>query len=58
MENAIGKIRIYEIARALGMANEEVLGRLRDRGELVTSASSTVHAAVAEDFKAKIRAAA
>src|SRR5215468_6316129 len=56
MEHTIGKIRIYEIAHELGMTTDEVLGKLRARGELVTSASSTVHASVAEALGAKIRA--
>ncbi|HEX3481959.1 MAG TPA: translation initiation factor IF-2 [Kofleriaceae bacterium] len=56
MERAVGKIRIYEIARQLGMTSDEVRDKLRARGEPVTSASSTVHAAVAEALVAKIRA--
>src|SRR3954470_8377223 len=56
MERTIGKIRVYEIARQLGMTTDEVLGRLRARGEPVTSASSTVHGSVAEALMAKVRA--
>src|SRR5690242_1067296 len=48
MERVVGKIRIYEIARELGMTSDEVVEKLRARGEPVTSASSTVHAAVAD----------
>src|SRR4051812_9738278 len=56
MERAVGKIRIYEIAHQLGMTSDEVLARLRARGEPVISASSTVHASVAEALVAKIHA--
>src|SRR4051794_10025349 len=56
MEHAVGKIRIYEIAHQVGMTTDEVLGKLRARGEPVTSASSTVHASVADALVAKIRA--
>src|SRR5215471_553519 len=56
MERAVGKIRIYDIARELGMTSDEVVGKLRARGEPVTSASSTVHASVAHALVAKIRA--
>ncbi|HEX3759610.1 MAG TPA: translation initiation factor IF-2 [Kofleriaceae bacterium] len=56
MERVVGKIRVYEIARELGMSSDEVLDRLRARGEPVTSASSTVHASVAAVFQARIRA--
>ena len=55
-ETTIRKIRLYEIARQLGMPTEEVVDKLRACGELVTSANSTVHVAVAEAFKAKVRA--
>jgi translation initiation factor IF-2 len=56
MEGAIGKVRVYEIARKVGMTPAEVIEKLRARGELVTSASSTVHASVADAFMAKLRA--
>jgi translation initiation factor IF-2 len=56
MERAVGKIRIYEIAHQLGMTTDEVMARLRARGEPVTSPSSTVHASIAEALAAKVRA--
>jgi len=56
VERTVGKIRVYEIAHSVGMTPTEVVEKLRARGELVTTASSTVHAAVADAFVAKVRA--
>jgi hypothetical protein len=49
------KVRVYEIARKLGMTSDEVMGRLRAGGEVVTRPSSTVHAAVADRLTAAVR---
>jgi cell division septation protein DedD len=51
-----GTVRVYEIARTLGITTDEVVEKLRARGEDVTSASSSVHASVAEVFIAQVRA--
>ena len=56
MERIVGKVRVYEIARAVGMSNDDVVDKLRARGEPITSASSTVHAAIADAFIAKVKA--
>ncbi|WP_454163288.1 translation initiation factor IF-2 [Gordonia iterans] len=50
-----GKARVHELAKELGVTSKIVLERLKDQGEFVKSASSTVEAPVArrlrESFK-------
>ncbi|GAC68936.1 translation initiation factor IF-2 N-terminal domain-containing protein, partial [Gordonia soli] len=52
-----GKARVHELAKELGVTSKQVLERLKDQGEFVKSASSTVEAPVArrlrESFPAK-----
>ncbi|WP_084530142.1 translation initiation factor IF-2 [Nocardia crassostreae] len=52
-----GKARVHELAKELGVTSKELLARLKEQGEFVKSASSTVEAPVArrlrESFAAK-----
>ncbi|MEC3914848.1 translation initiation factor IF-2 [Nocardia sp. CDC160] len=52
-----GKARVHELAKELGVTSKELLARLKEQGEFVKSASSTVEAPVArrlrESFQAK-----
>jgi translation initiation factor IF-2 len=47
----VSKVRVYELARELGMDSKTVLAKLQDMGEFVRSASSTVEAPVARRLK-------
>ncbi|MFF0340717.1 translation initiation factor IF-2 [Kribbella sp. NPDC004875] len=51
----MAKVRVYELAKELGVTSKVVLTRLNDMGEFVRSASSTIEAPVvrrlAEDFE-------
>lgn len=49
------KVRVHEIAQQLQLTSDEVIEKLRARGEAVTSASSTVHEAVADVLIAIVR---
>ncbi|MDJ0391862.1 translation initiation factor IF-2 [Rhodococcus sp. G-MC3] len=42
-----GKARVHELAKELGVTSKELLARLKEQGEFVKSASSTVEAPVA-----------
>jgi len=42
----VAKVRVYELAKDLGMDSKEVLAKLQEMGEFVRSASSTVEAPV------------
>ncbi|MEO3757416.1 translation initiation factor IF-2 [Mycobacterium sp. B14F4] len=46
-----GKARVHELAKELGVTSKEVLARLREQGEFVKSASSTVEAPVARRLR-------
>lgn len=52
-----GKARVHELAKELGVTSKELLATLKEQGEFVKSASSTVEAPVArrlrETFGAK-----
>lgn len=52
-----GKARVHELAKELGVTSKELLAKLKEQGEFVKSASSTVEAPVArrlrESFAAK-----
>ncbi|OQS18261.1 hypothetical protein B0T44_20740, partial [Nocardia donostiensis] len=52
-----GKARVHELAKELGVTSKELLATLKEQGEFVKSASSTVEAPVArrlrESFAAK-----
>ena len=51
----MAKVRVYELAKELGVTSKVVLTRLNDMGEFVRSASSTIEAPVvrrlAEEFE-------
>ncbi len=46
-----GKARVHELAKELGMSSKDVLAKLKDQGEFVKSASSTVEAPVARRLR-------
>ena len=46
-----GKARVHELAKELGVTSKHVLERLKDQGEFVKSASSTVEAPVARRLR-------
>ncbi len=46
-----GKARVHELAKELGMDSKTVLSWLKDNGEFVKSASSTVEAPVARKLR-------
>ena len=48
----MAKLRVHELAKELGMPSKEVLAKLKDMGEFVTSASSTIEAPVARRVRA------
>src|SRR5690606_7063254 len=52
MRSAVaGKARVHELAKELGVPSKTVLAKLKEMGELVKSASSTVEAPVARRLK-------
>ena len=53
-----GKARVHELAKELGMDSKTVLSWLKDNGEFVKSASSTVEAPVARKLREAFPAAA
>jgi len=42
----VAKVRVYELAKELGLESKELLAKLQEVGEFVRSASSTVEAPV------------
>src|SRR2546430_1788611 len=46
-----GKARVHELAKELGVESKVVLAKLKEMGEFVKSASSTVEAPVARKLK-------
>ena len=46
-----GKARVHELAKELGVDSKTVLAWLKDNGEFVKSASSTVEAPVARKLR-------
>ncbi|WP_026316846.1 translation initiation factor IF-2 [Actinokineospora enzanensis] len=46
-----GKARVHELAKELGVTSKDVLAKLKDMGEFVKSASSTVEAPVARRLR-------
>ena len=47
----MAKVRVYELAKELGVESKVVLAKLQDMGEFVRSASSTVEAPVVRRLK-------
>ena len=50
----MAKVRVYELAKELGVESKTVLSMLKDMGEFVRSASSTVEAPVERRLKEKL----
>ncbi|WP_271035443.1 translation initiation factor IF-2 N-terminal domain-containing protein, partial [Mycolicibacterium monacense] len=48
-----GKARVHELAKELGVTSKELLATLKEQGEFVKSASSTVEAPVARRLREK-----
>ena len=46
-----GKARVHELAKELGVDSKAVLAKLKEQGEFVKSASSTVEAPVARRLR-------
>src|SRR3954447_7542489 len=46
-----GKARVHELAKELGITSKDVLAKLKEHGEFVKSASSTVEAPVARRLR-------
>src|SRR3989440_13031685 len=51
-----GKARVHELAKELGVESKAVLAKLKEMGEFVKSASSTVEAPVARRLRAALEA--
>lgn len=49
----MAKVRVYELAKELGLESKELLQTLNDMGEFVRSASSTIEAAVVRRIRQK-----
>jgi len=58
----VAKVRVYELAKELGVESKTLLTYLKDKGEFVRSASSTIEPPVVrtikESFPAELRGAA
>src|SRR6266496_2194386 len=52
-----GKARVHELAKELGVDSKTVLAKLKEMGEFVKSASSTVEAPVARRLRGALDAA-
>ncbi|PWU43297.1 hypothetical protein DLE60_04170, partial [Micromonospora globispora] len=53
-----GKARVHELAKELGVESKTVLAKLKEMGEFVKSASSTVEAPVARRLRSALVASA
>ncbi|MGK2351657.1 translation initiation factor IF-2 [Cutibacterium sp. V947] len=53
----MAKVRVYELAKELGLSSKQLLGKLNDMGEFVRSASSTIEAPVARRLRDQIGSA-
>ena len=51
-----GKARVHELAKELGVESKTVLAKLKEMGEFVKSASSTVEAPVARRLRVALEA--
>ncbi|MEU8900217.1 translation initiation factor IF-2 [Nocardia sp. NPDC048505] len=51
-----GKARVHELAKELGVTSKELLAKLKEQGEFVKSASSTVEAPVARRLRESLSA--
>src|SRR3712207_5508176 len=59
---SVAKVRVHELAKELGVESKVVLAKLKEMGEFVKSASSTieppVHKRFNDNYAAELRAAA
>ncbi|MFE1538466.1 translation initiation factor IF-2 N-terminal domain-containing protein, partial [Corynebacterium bovis] len=46
-----GKLRVHELAKELGVTSKELLATLKEQGEFVKTASSTVEPPVVKKMK-------
>jgi hypothetical protein len=54
----VAKVRVYELAKEFGVESKAVMDRLKEMGEFVRSASSTIEAPVVRRLKESFAAAA
>ena len=47
----MAKVRVHELAKELGITSKEALSTLKDLGEFVSSASSTIEPPVAKKMR-------
>ena len=53
----MAKVRVYELAKELGLESKDLLKTLQDMGEYVRSASSTIEAPVVRRITDKVKSA-
>src|SRR4249919_2063194 len=51
MRRAVAKVRVYELAKELGIESKVIMAKLGDLGEFVRSASSTVEPPVVRKLR-------
>ena len=51
MRRAVAKVRVYELAKELGIESKVVMTKLNELGEFVRSASSTVEPPVVRKLR-------
>lgn len=51
----MAKVRVYELAKELGLTSKQLLGKLSDMGEFVRSASSTIEAPVVRRVRDQLK---
>ncbi|WP_301187076.1 translation initiation factor IF-2 N-terminal domain-containing protein, partial [Corynebacterium stationis] len=51
-----GKLRVHELAKQLGITSKELLGTLKEQGEFVKTASSTIEPPVVKKMRAHYEA--
>ncbi|MEK0377322.1 translation initiation factor IF-2 N-terminal domain-containing protein, partial [Corynebacterium mastitidis] len=52
-----GKLRVHELAKQLGITSKELLATLKEQGEFVKTASSTIEPPVVKKMRAHYEAA-
>jgi translation initiation factor IF-2 len=50
----VAKVRVYELAKELGVESKAVMAKLQEMGEFVRSASSTIEAPVVRRLRESI----
>ena len=53
----MAKVRVYELARELGVESKALIAQLQDMGEFVKSASSTIEAPVVRRLRDSVKTA-